>query len=55
MTQTKLIANGTVVTAEGEFDGDVLIDGEKIAAVGHVSVPEGTEVVDARAASCSPA
>ena len=34
MAHTKLIANGTVVTAEGEFDGDVLIEGEKIAAVG---------------------
>src|ERR1700729_1559764 len=47
MAHTKLIANGTVVTAEGEFDGDVLIDGEKIAAVGHVATPEGTEVIDA--------
>ena len=47
MAQTKLIANGTVVTAEGEFDGDVLIDGEKIAAVGHVAAPDGTEVIDA--------
>ena len=47
MAQTKLIANGTVVTAEGEFDGDVLIDGEKIAAVGHVATPDGTEVIDA--------
>jgi dihydropyrimidinase len=47
MAQTKLIANGRVVTAEGEFDGDVLIDGEKIAAVGHVIAPDGTEVIDA--------
>jgi dihydropyrimidinase len=47
MAQTKLIANGTVVTAEGEFDGDVLIDGEKIAAIGHVATPDGTEVIDA--------
>ncbi len=47
MAQTKLIANGTIVTAEGEFDGDVLIDGEKIAAVGHVATPDGTEVIDA--------
>src|SRR5580700_2987503 len=47
MAQTKLIANGIVVTAEGEFDGDVLIDGEKIAAVGHVATPDGTEVIDA--------
>jgi dihydropyrimidinase len=45
--RTKLIANGTVVTADGEFAGDVLIDGEKIAAVGRVETPDGTEVVDA--------
>src|SRR6516164_8913389 len=47
MSQTTLIANGTVVTADGEFAGDVLIDGEKIAAVGNVAVPDGAEVVDA--------
>ena len=47
MTQTTLIANGTVVAADGEFDGDVLIDGEKIAAVGRVVAPDGTDVVDA--------
>jgi dihydropyrimidinase len=47
MTQTTLIAGGTVVTADGEFEGDVLIDGEKIAAVGRVSAPEGTDVIDA--------
>jgi imidazolonepropionase-like amidohydrolase len=47
MTNTTLIANGTIVTADGEFEGDVLIDGEKIAAVGRVAAPEGTEVVDA--------
>jgi len=47
MAHAKLIANGTVVTAEGEFDGDVLIDGEKIAAVGHIATPDGTEVIDA--------
>ena len=42
-----LIANGTVVTAEGEFAGDVLIEGEKIAAVGQVAAPEGATVIDA--------
>ncbi|HSZ41071.1 MAG TPA: dihydropyrimidinase [Trebonia sp.] len=30
---TTLIRNGTVVTAEGTLDADVLVDGEKIAAV----------------------
>ncbi len=52
MTQTTLIANGTVVAADGEFDGDVLIEGEKIAAVGRVAAPEGADVVDATGASC---
>src|SRR5947209_10429580 len=47
MSHTILIANGTVVTADGEFDGDVLIDGEKIAAVGNVEASEGGEIVDA--------
>src|SRR4051812_14306995 len=47
MTETTLIANGTVVTAEGEFAGDVLIDGETIAAVGRVDAPEGASVIDA--------
>jgi dihydropyrimidinase len=30
---TTLIQNGTVITAEGTLDADVLVDGEKIAAV----------------------
>src|SRR6185312_6579505 len=47
MPDTTLIANGTVVTAEGEFAGDVLIEGETIAAVGRIAAPEGAEVVDA--------
>jgi dihydropyrimidinase len=47
MTNTTLISNGIVVTADGEFEGDVLIDGEKIAAVGRIAAPDGTDVVDA--------
>ena len=47
MSHTTLIADGTVVTADDEFAGDVLIEGEKIAAVGRVGAPEGTDVVDA--------
>jgi dihydropyrimidinase len=47
MTATTVIANGTVVTADGDFDGDVLIEGEAISAVGKVAVPEGAMVVDA--------
>ncbi len=47
MTDTTVIANGTVVTAEGEFAGDVLIEGETITAVGKVVAPDGATVVDA--------
>jgi len=47
MTETTVIANGTVVTAEGEFEGDVLIEGETISAVGKVAAPDGATVVDA--------
>jgi dihydropyrimidinase len=47
MTQTTVITNGTVVGADGEFVGDVLLDGEKIAAVGQVQAPEGATVIDA--------
>lgn len=43
----KLIKQGTILTAETEFVGDILIDGEKIIEVGeHISAPEAT-VVDA--------
>lgn len=47
MSTTTLISGGTVVTADDEFRGDVLIDGESIAAVGHVSAPPQATVVDA--------
>src|SRR3954447_23958232 len=47
MTDTTLIANGTIVTAEGEFAGDVLIEGETIAALGRVEAPDGASVIDA--------
>ncbi len=47
MSETTVIANGTVVTAEGEFAGDVLIEGETVAAVGRVVAPPEAEIVDA--------
>ncbi len=47
MSETTLIANGTIVTAEGEFAGDVLIDGETIVAVGRVDAHDAATVVDA--------
>ena len=52
---TKLIRGGTVVTAEGEKRADVLIVGEKIAAVGEdLDVPAGTESIDASGAYVMP-
>ena len=47
MSETTLISGGTVVTADDEFPGDVLIEGETIAAVGQISAPEGARVIDA--------
>ncbi|HEX3617230.1 MAG TPA: dihydropyrimidinase [Solirubrobacteraceae bacterium] len=47
MSNTTLISGGTVVTADDEFRGDVLIDGESIAAVGRVSAPQDATVIDA--------
>ena len=43
-----LIQNGRIVTSSDDFIGDVLVDGETIAAVGpHLNAPAGTEVIDA--------
>jgi dihydropyrimidinase len=41
-----LLQGGRVVSADGEYDGDVLIVGEQIAAVGEVQAPPGTTVLD---------
>src|SRR3954467_13369279 len=41
-----LLQGGRVVAADGEYEGDVLIVGEKIAAVGAVEAPAGATVVD---------
>ncbi len=50
-----LIRGGTVVTAEGERRADVLIVGEKIAAVGaDLDAPAGARVVDAGGAYVMP-
>ena len=37
-----LIANGTIVTADGSYEADVLVDGEKIVAVGQ----RGTGIIE---------
>jgi len=43
-----LIRGGTVVDAEGEYRADVLIEDERIAAIGpDLEAPAGTEVIDA--------
>jgi dihydropyrimidinase len=42
-----LLQGGRVVSADGEYDADVLIVGERIAAVGAVDAPEGAAIVDA--------
>ena len=44
-----LIANGTVVTAEGSYPADVLVDGERIARIGADLGAEATvdETIDA--------
>jgi dihydropyrimidinase len=47
VSNTTLISGGTVVTADDEFRGDVLIEGEQIAAVGRVSAPPDATVIDA--------
>lgn len=43
-----LIQNGTIVTAGETFEGDILIDGEIIAAIGRDLPRDGAEVIDAR-------
>src|SRR5215218_9675880 len=45
MTET-LLQGGRVVSADGEYDADVLIAGEKIVAVGEVEVPPSATVID---------
>ena len=42
-----VLQGGRVVTADGEYDADVLIAGERIVAVGEIAAPPGATVVDA--------
>ena len=46
MSDATLLHGGRVVSADGEYDADVLIAGEKIAAVGSFEVPDDATVVD---------
>ena len=45
-SRATLLQGGRVVSADGEYDADVLIVGEKIAAVGEVEAPSGATVLD---------
>jgi dihydropyrimidinase len=42
-----LLQGGRVVSADGEYDADVLIVGERIVAVGELQAPPGATVIDA--------
>ena len=46
MSDVTVLQGGRVVGADGEYDGDVLIVDEKIAAVGSFDAPPGAAVVD---------
>ena len=55
MSDTTLIRGGTIVTAEREWRGDVLIAGEKVAAVGEgLQAPAGAKVIEAGGAYVMP-
>lgn len=43
-----LIKNGTVVTATEELEADILVEGEKIVAIGKSLEEKATEIVDAK-------
>ena len=45
---TTLFKNGTIVTAADTYQGDLLVDGEHIAAIGRDIPRDGAAVVDAR-------
>ena len=45
---TLLIRHGTVVTASDLYEGDVFIDGEKIAAIGSSLKMHADRVIDAK-------
>src|SRR5215210_9320128 len=42
-----LFTGGTIVTADGSFEADVLVEDEKIVALGTDIAANGTETVDA--------
>ncbi len=45
---TLLIQSGTLITASDTFQADILVEGERIAAIGQdLPVPDGAEIIDA--------
>lgn len=42
-----LVKNGTIITAEGQYNADILIDGEQIAAIGAGLSDDVDKVIDA--------
>jgi dihydropyrimidinase len=50
-----LFSDGTIVTAEGSYRADVLVEGEKVAAVGTNLDADGAEIIDASVSSSCPA
>ncbi len=45
---TLLIQSGTLITASDTFQADILVEGERIAAIGQdLPVPDGAEMIDA--------
>jgi dihydropyrimidinase len=49
-----IITNGTVVSSEGEYRADVLLDGGKIVALGSDLSSDGAQVIDASGAYVMP-
>ncbi|OCA87221.1 dihydropyrimidinase [Pseudobacillus wudalianchiensis] len=50
----KLIKNGTIVTASDLYEADILIEGEKIAAIGRNLDESAAQVIDAKGAYVFP-
>jgi dihydropyrimidinase len=45
-THNTVLRGGRIVSPEGSYDADVLVAGERIAAVGEIEAPAGATVVD---------
>ncbi|GGB35522.1 dihydroorotase [Sphingomonas metalli] len=52
---TLAITNARIVGPDGETRGTLLVEGERIVAIGAVEVPDGVETVDARGRWLAPA